>query len=100
MKRWIPYIIGVPLIAAGLSYIILIARGSDWHAYPHNIVVNVLFNSIMVIIIAPVLLLAVIFPSFASWHNGFPLVFISEFIWGAVLIWLFRKLYSNIWKRK
>jgi hypothetical protein len=100
MKRWIPYIIGVPLIAVGLFFLILIARGSDWHAYPHNILVNALFNTIMVIIVAPGLLLAVIFPSFANWHDGFPLVFIVGLIWGAVLIWLIRKLYSRIWKHK
>ena len=94
------YIIGVPLFAVGLFFLVLIARGSDWHAYPHNIVVNALFNTIMAIIVAPALLLAAIFPSFANWHYGFPLVFISELIWGAVLIWLLRKLYSRIRKRK
>ena len=86
MKRWIPYVIGGPLIAAGLSFLILIARGSDWHAYPHNILVNALYNTIMVIIVAPGLLLAVVFPSFSNWHNGFPLVFIVGLMWGADLI--------------
>ena len=89
----------MPLIAVGLFFLILIARGSDWHAYPHNILVNALFNTIMVIIVAPGLLLAVIFPSFAKRHDGFPLLIILGLMWGAVLIWLIRKLYSRIWKR-
>ena len=89
----------MPLIAVGLFFLILIARGSDWHAYPHNILANALFNTIMVIIVAPGLLLAVIFPSFAKWHDGFPLLITLGLMWGAVLIWLIRKLYSRIWKR-
>ncbi len=95
-----PYIIGTPLIAAGLSFLILIARGSDWHAYPHHILVNALFNTIMAIIVAPGLLLALIFPFFANWHDGFPLLFIVGLMWGAVLIWLRRMLYSRIWIQK
>ena len=100
MKRWMPYIIGVPLIAVGYLFLILIARGSDWHAYPHNPLVNVLFNTVMIILVAPGLLLGLIFPSLTEWHHGFPLVFFVGIMWGVVLIWVFRKLYSRIWKRK
>ena len=100
MKKWITYIIGAPCIAVAFFYLVLYVRGLDWHDHPHNPLVNVLFNTIMIILVAPALLLGYVFPSLAGWHNGFPLSLIAGLMWGAVLIWLIRKLYSRIWKRK
>lgn len=98
MKRWTPYIIGSPVIAAAFFFLLLFARGADWHDHPRNPAVNVLFNTTMIVLVAPGLLAGYAFPNLAKWHDGFPLAFVVGLMWGAVLIWLIRKLYSRIWK--
>ena len=81
------------------TFLLLFARGLDWHDHPHSSVANALLRIITAILVAPGYFLGQIFPDLIRWHHGIAIVIILGLMWGAVLIWLIRKLYSRIWKR-